>query len=129
MMIRGLVCISLLGLAGCAHYPVAQHLAIRDIARQESLPRARVLPPEEYDRPFKGWLTVERSNSQSAIRSRCQPTTFPYHLGCARSAHDICHILIADDETIKKSGWTYEIVLRHEIGHCNGWPGDHRGAR
>jgi len=24
---------------------------------------------------------------------------------------------------------SFENILRHEIGHCNGWPGDHRGAR
>ena len=23
------------------------------------------------------------------------------------------------------SGYTSEIVVRHEIGHCNGWPPDH----
>jgi hypothetical protein len=33
------------------------------------------------------------------------------------------------DELIKAAEWTAEIVRRHEIGHCNGFPSDHRGAR
>jgi hypothetical protein len=61
---------------------------------------------------------------------KCPPSAFPYHLGCGgpRSSGE-CHILRADDETIRKHGWTPEIVLRHEIGHCNGWRGHHPGAR
>jgi hypothetical protein len=36
-------------------------------------------------------------------------------------------IVLATDEIIKAAGWTSEIVRRHEFGHCNGWPADHRG--
>jgi hypothetical protein len=40
-----------------------------------------------------------------------------------------CHVYIAEDEILKAAGLTYEIAYRHEIGHCNGWPADHPGAR
>ena len=89
-----------------------------------------VIPPEEFDHPYKGELKIFRSSSQDEIKSKCPASIFPYHLGCGgRRASGECHILMADDDTIKKYGWTPEIVLRHEIGHCNGWSVDHKGAR
>jgi hypothetical protein len=39
-----------------------------------------------------------------------------------------CHILIAPLKELQKSGYTLDTIRRHEIGHCNGWPGDHPGA-
>jgi hypothetical protein len=121
-MIRGLACIALLALAGCAGGDFAIKPPV--ITRQEP-----VLPPKEFDYPYRGKLTVTRSPSQAEIRANCSPTSFPYHLGCARLTAFGCDILMADDAFIRKSGWTPEIVMRHEIGHCNGWPGDHRGGR
>jgi hypothetical protein len=89
-----------------------------------------VIPPEEFDHPFGGTTRVWRSSDQAEIKAKCPPSAFPYHLGCGgKSATGQCHILMADDETIRKHGWTPEIVLRHEIGHCNGWPPNHKGAR
>jgi hypothetical protein len=89
-----------------------------------------VIPPVEYDHPYTGKLTIFRSSSQAEIKAKCPPSSFPYHLGCGGpKAGGECHILMADDETIRKHGWTPEIVLRHEIGHCNGWPANHKGAR
>jgi hypothetical protein len=82
----------------------------------------RVIPPEEYDHPFDGVVKLSRESSQEVIKSKCPASIFPYHLGCGgRRAAGSCAILMADDETIRKYGWTPEIVLRHEIGHCNGW--------
>jgi hypothetical protein len=104
--------LAVIGLLGCTYPAQAQN----------------VIPPLEYDHPYNGKVIVERSTSQAEIRSRCDPSTFPYHLGCSRLRPDGCYILLADDEFIRKHGWTSDIVLRHEIGHCNGWPGDHRGG-
>jgi hypothetical protein len=71
----------------------------------------------------------------------CPKTSFPTTLGCAihdtRRAPDDsvampateCLVVIATDEILKLYGFTYEIVRRHELGHCNGWPGSHVGAR
>ena len=33
------------------------------------------------------------------------------------------------DKVLKAAGSSYAIVLRHELGHCNGWSGDHKKAR
>src|SRR5215510_2543726 len=30
---------------------------------------------------------------------------------------------------MKARGWTTALLLRHETGHCNGWPSDHPGQR
>jgi hypothetical protein len=89
-----------------------------------------VIPPEEYDHAFNGEVKIWREASQEVIKSKCPASIFPYHLGCGgKRANGECHILMADDATIKHYGWTPEIVLRHEVGHCNGWPVNHPGAR
>jgi hypothetical protein len=36
---------------------------------------------------------------------------------------------LAIETQLAFDGLSYEIVLRHEVGHCNGWPGDHPGMR
>jgi len=82
------------------------------------------LPPLEYDHPYEGRLTVTRGDK--ALMGQLCPKTA---LGCARRYSDSCSIVIATDEIIKAVGWTTEIVLRHEIGHCNGWPPSHVDAR
>jgi hypothetical protein len=32
-----------------------------------------------------------------------------------------CTVYIANDITLQAAAWSYEFILRHEIGHCNGW--------
>jgi hypothetical protein len=83
----------------------------------------------EYDKLFSGKLVIERSTDQAYIRSKCGPTTFPYHLGCAFLRGDLCFILMADDDTIKEHGWGTWTVFRHENAHCRSWPAHHPGAR
>jgi len=33
------------------------------------------------------------------------------------------------DEVMRSRNWTTGLLLRHEIGHCNGWGADHEGER
>jgi hypothetical protein len=43
-------------------------------------------------------------------------------LGCTRlwaGPPSRCVVAIAPDDELM--GWDYRYVLRHEIGHCNGW--------
>ena len=87
-----------------------------------------VLPPLEYDHPYEGRLTVT-GGDKDLMGQLCPKTAFPVTLGCARRYNDSCSIVIATDEIIKAVGWTTEIVLRDEIGHCNGWPPSHVDAR
>jgi hypothetical protein len=42
---------------------------------------------------------------------------------CAIHTANYCLILLGP------TVWDNEGILRHEIGHCNGWPQDHRGER
>ena len=39
-----------------------------------------------------------------------------------------CVVVLAPEEDMKRVGVWMDIIRRHEIAHCNGWPGDHRGA-
>lgn len=91
-----------------------------------------ILPPEEYDRPYDGEL-YERTVSQEDIRGRCPSIKMAFALGCAIKdwiGPKTCLVLIAPDKDLKAAGnYRREDVRRHEIGHCLGWPADHRGAR
>ena len=40
-----------------------------------------------------------------------------------------CYIALPTDRILAANHTTYAAVMRHEIGHCNGWPDDHKGAR
>jgi hypothetical protein len=40
-----------------------------------------------------------------------------------------CLVYILDDSALRAVGYSYEQALRHEIGHCHGWGGDHPNAR
>jgi hypothetical protein len=108
--------------------------------RRESMrsPQYRnVLPPAAFDKSYKGKLTVVRVNTEKEVSAVCAATWLPYKLGCAThsgpqtkdGAWAACRVIIAADDIIREAGYTPEIVLRHELGHCNGWPGDHKGAR
>ena len=91
-----------------------------------------ILPPVEYDHPYSGQLTITRLKTEDEVRERCIGATFNFGraVGCnLRYVNWRCDIFIASDEVLATVGLDYETTLRHEIGHCNGWPGDHRGAR
>jgi hypothetical protein len=100
----------------------------------------RVLPPIEFDKPFPAKYNEVRVGAQIMTRV-CPPSSFPTTLGCAihntrRAVDDSvithateCLVVIATDDILQRHGYTYEIVRRHEIGHCNGWPQSHVGAR
>lgn len=87
-----------------------------------------VLPPAEYDHAYPGELIVVQS--EAAVK-RCPegPFAFKPVLGCSFRREDRCLVILAPDDMIRRYGWTTAIVKRHEIGHCNGWPANHPGAR
>lgn len=91
-----------------------------------------ILPPKQYDHPYKGKLTVETVRSQDDLREACGGSYRPgLTLGCARRSYDgsSCHIYLVPEEIIVARRWTRELMLRHEIGHCNGWSASHEGQR
>jgi hypothetical protein len=66
------------------------------------------------------------------MKDACPKTSFTPTLACSwrlsGGESSICLVVIAKDELLLDADFTYELVKRHE-GHCNGWPGDHPGAR
>jgi hypothetical protein len=88
-------------------------------------------PPAEYDHPYKGELLLWPVKSQADVRAFCPESKFAagFALACARVRTGRCTVAIAPDDELRKFGFTHEIVWRHEIAHCNGWPGDHPNVR
>ena len=91
------------------------------------LPRV-ALPPAEFDHPYAGKLTVLKEDNYVFIRHVCADT--PNAIACSFRTYDSvsgetisCLIMLGPDT------WEDERALRHEMAHCNGWPGDHPGAR
>jgi hypothetical protein len=89
-----------------------------------------ILPPVEYDHPYKGKLTVETVATRAQLQGVCAAAQ-AWSLACAFPSADFssCRIVIVDDKIIREMGWWREAIMRHEIGHCNGWGSDHRGQR
>jgi hypothetical protein len=78
------------------------------------------LPPPEYDKPYTGKLT-KRFAPLADIPKLCGG---PGKFACARVGSDACDIVIAElGGTITLA--LQNVLIRHELGHCNGWPGDH----
>jgi hypothetical protein len=90
----------------------------------------RLTPPKEYDRPYKGIPTLVVARSQQLVRELCPAAKFSSQIGALGCPHIIgnkCWVVLAPDADIK-AGFPPELVKRHEIAHCNGWPADHSGA-
>jgi hypothetical protein len=106
-----------------------------DPPRQKAASR-QILPPVEYDRPYPGQLVVTRVATEREVVNLCPKTAFPQKLGCSYMKDRMpdgswakCFVIMVADDIIAAAGFTPEIVSRHELGHCNGWAGDHWGAR
>ncbi|AWC25356.1 hypothetical protein CO731_04851 [Aminobacter sp. MSH1] len=84
-------------------------------------------PPARFDFPYPGKMII-RYLPQPKVVEECRRiskgsidslTT----RGCAkRLSPKVCVVVIVE-ETYKRA--TPSAVLRHERGHCNGWPGTH----
>jgi hypothetical protein len=127
--------------------PVATAPAVQPIAPAPKAPvappelakRMTLLPPVEYDHPYtKGFLTITVYDSQEGIAGVCPlpnpgnswPFGVPFpRVACARVFDNGCMISIANDATIRAAGLDPDVIKRHEIAHCGGWPADHPGAR
>jgi hypothetical protein len=78
------------------------------------------LPPVEFDVPYKGRLTVTNLEDYGIIRYICKN---PTAVACAVHTWGDCLILLGPGT------WSNGRVMRHELGHCNGWSNNHEGAR
>ena|SRR5215831_1436582 len=96
------------------------------------------LPPLEYDHPYKGDLVIIDDVKWQERQDRCGSNSDPqgrWYVACiAPPQPDKCVVFMPDRATLAlvfsiHQSFTYKNLLRHEIGHCNGWPGNHAGGR
>lgn len=90
-------------------------------------------PPARYDHAYKGELTLRHLPPDQvypvcakmlAEANGTDKGTYPGMRGCSvRSENGTkCNVVVVD-RVWKKA--TPEAILRHELGHCNGWPFEH----
>jgi hypothetical protein len=85
------------------------------------LPRI-ALPPAEYDHEYKGKLTVLKEDNYVSDVPNAVACSFRTY--DSASGETISCLIMLGPET-----WEDERAMRHEMAHCNGWTGDHPGAR
>jgi hypothetical protein len=87
-----------------------------------------ILPPAEYDHDYAGDLTIRIVDTLNELYVLCSQKNSSM-LACARRNTQSCLITMVNDKIMRSRGYTTGILLRHEIGHCNGWGADHAGMR
>jgi hypothetical protein len=102
-------------------------MSLKEYAARISVPK-KYLPPPEYDKKFDGEMTVSVFDNPYEVQKRCEKTKSM--VACSLvGIPGRCIIVRVSDEYISAKGLTPELVLRHEMAHCLGWPADHPGAR
>ena len=89
---------------------------------------AQNFPPAEYDHYYEGDLTIKIVDSLKELQNLCQ-LDGKNLLACTTRNHSSCIIVMVKDEIMRQRSWTTGMLLRHEMGHCNGWGADHSGER
>jgi hypothetical protein len=100
-------------------------IALIVAAAGPAIAQDRGLPPALYDRPYKGRVSVEVVTDRVALRAACKGVSMTAD-ACVLApfgADGHCRIVV----TKRHAG--NELLMRHEYGHCNGWPSDHPGMR
>jgi hypothetical protein len=86
------------------------------------------LPPEHYDYFFSGPIEIIRVDTPEQLKLACnRPDGNP--MGCAQRIGELCRIRMLPNEFYRTRQVPPEMILRHEMAHCNGWAGNHPGAR
>ena len=91
----------------------------------------RLMPPPEFDHAYDGRVDVVTARDRDHVRELCPGAKFGVTLGalaCSIRYPASCTIVLAPEADIKATGVPLDVIMRHELGHCNGWPGDHKGA-
>jgi hypothetical protein len=110
---------------------------------ESALARYRNLPPAEYDHPYEGRLRTIEVRSMETVSYLCKRAVrhLAYVLipkvaiGCAIRSDLVkldpnadCVIFHAPESQLQRLGGTLNVLIRHELGHCNGWK-NHDGMR
>lgn len=87
-------------------------------------------PPAKYDHVYDGNEEVFYETA-AAVKERCAPFSNAVVHGCSYTfkGEKTCHVYVSTESRYDQAS-----ILRHETGHCNGWPGNHpmfakRGAK
>lgn len=93
-----------------------------------TLPAYVALPPPKYDGPYRGGkLIVTKWDDYSLLQHLCKD---PGVIACSYGTYDsVTGNLISCLILLGPVAHDNARVLRHEIGHCNGWTSAHEGAR
>jgi hypothetical protein len=100
--------------------------------RPHATPDLRIVPPSEYDHPYHGGtLVTTKVRDQDEVRRLCPGAQFTMGvaLACSYPIVGGCMVVVAPEADIKAFSMELNLVMRHEVAHCNGWPADHRDAR
>ena len=88
-------------------------------------------PPRRFDHAFAGKLTIKRLPPRE-VETACRALLVKYKIpvtsltnwrGCSLPVSKRSCIIIAVNKTFM--GATPKAVIRHGVGHCNGWPANH----
>lgn|SRR5262249_6737494 len=111
-------------------------VALSPVMAATSPPTARrviyhitTLPPAQYDKPFEGQLEIQRFSSSEDLLRICKGEGIGVACSARLADGTKCWMFIATDKIIEKRGYTLAIVLRHELGHCNGWKHDKKDKK
>jgi hypothetical protein len=85
------------------------------------------LPPAQYDHAYPGPV-IERILPLDEARKFCEQIGVGQFDGCAgyvtlQDGSKACFIILPDQDAPDP---IIDHYRRHEVGHCNGWPADHR---
>ena len=121
--------------AGAVHYapgtyPFPAALTPDDEwALRTTLLKPTTAPPDMFDHPYSGDLYVIDNLSPTDLFAKCQGRDYVIN-GCAYAHDGWCLVYILRETDLFVYGsTTINLVMRHEIGHCNGWNNEHTGAR
>lgn len=87
------------------------------------------IPPPQYDHAVKGAVQITDVETTERLLEVCRGAFIPSGailVGCAQVTPELCRIYLGPIPSW--TGITRNINLRHELGHCIGWPADHPDA-
>jgi hypothetical protein len=87
------------------------------------------IPPPEFDKPYEGRLIQQIVDTDEELARYCGPIVPGYNrYGCAYvlPKWNLCVIYMLPGDILHARGVSLSEVLRHELGHCNGWKHEER---
>jgi hypothetical protein len=80
-----------------------------------------IMPPAQYDRgQYRGRLKIIMVPSRREMYHMCGGPA----MACAYVRRSRCTVLLPSNV----SQIEFDLLRRHELAHCKGWPADHRGG-